>query len=115
SRRGGRRSLLWCILTLGDRSCTVVGVMPAEFAYPTWADFWAPISTILSTDPALGQRGLHTDSRVVARLREVVDSVARRRALSAVAAHLAELYPAESGGWRSVAFLPVVSEIVGDS
>ena len=115
TRFGGDRSVLGRSLTLGDRSYTVVGVMPAEFAYPTWADFWAPISTILSTDPALGQRGLHTDSRVVARLREGVDSVAGRRALSAVAAHLAELYPAESGGWRSGAFLPVVSEIVGDS
>ena len=43
-------------VTLGDRAYTVVGVMPAGYVYPTWADLWAPITTILSTDAALGQR-----------------------------------------------------------
>ncbi len=100
---------------LGERTYTVVGVMPPSFIYPTWADLWAPIATILPTDPALGQRGLHVDSRVVARLRAGVDSAAGQRALSLVAARLAETYPAESGGWRGVALLPVASEVLGDT
>jgi putative ABC transport system permease protein len=114
-RFGGDRAIVGRSVTLDDQAYTVVGVMPTEFVYPTWADLWAPLSTILATDSALGQRGLHVDSRVVARLRPGVDSAAGRRALSAVAAHLAETYPAESGGWRSVAFQPVASEILGDS
>jgi predicted permease len=114
-RFGGDRPAVGRNIVLDRRAYTVVGVMPAGFIYPIWADFWAPVATILSTDSALGQRGLHVDSRVVARLRPGVDSAAGVRELSAVAAHLAETYPAESGGWRRVAFLPVVSEILGDS
>jgi putative ABC transport system permease protein len=112
-RFGGDRSVVGRSVTLGERSYAIVGVMPVGFVYPTWADLWAPITVILGADPALQQRGLHTDSRVVGRLRAGVDSAAGVQALSAVAAHLAETYPAESGGWRRVAFLPVAAEILG--
>lgn len=113
-RFGGDRSVVGRSVTLSDRSYTVVGVMPPNFLYPTWADLYAPIGTILGTDKALSQRGVHTDSRVVGRLRAGVDTIAARHALSSVAAHLAEVYPAESGGWRSVLTYPVVAEVLGD-
>jgi putative ABC transport system permease protein len=112
-RFGGDRSVIGQSVNLGERSYTIVGVMPLGFVYPVWADLWAPITVILPTDPALQQRGLHADSRIVGRLRAGVDSAAGVRALSTVAAHLAETYPAENGGWRSVAFLPVAAEILG--
>ena len=110
---GGDRSVVGRSVTLGEQSYTIVGVMPQSFVYPVWADLWAPITAILSTSPALQQRGLHADSRVVGRLRVGVDSAAGVQALSAVAAHLAETYPAENGGWGRVAFLPVAAEILG--
>ena len=112
-RFGGDRSVIGRSVTLGQQSYTIVGVMPIGFVYPVWADLWAPITAILPTSPALLQRGVHVDSRVVGRLREGVDSAGGVRALSAVAAYLAETYPAESGGWRSVTFLPVAAEILG--
>src|SRR3954471_2933107 len=43
---GGDRAALGRGVTLGDRVYTVVGVMPARFVYPTWADFYAPITAI---------------------------------------------------------------------
>ncbi|HJR51212.1 MAG TPA: ABC transporter permease, partial [Gemmatimonadales bacterium] len=112
-RFGGESSVIGQSVTLGEQSYTIVGVMPLGFVYPVWADLWAPITVILPTDPALQQRGLHADSRIVGRLRVGVDSATGVRALSAVAAHLAETYPAENGGWRTVAFLPVAAEILG--
>jgi putative ABC transport system permease protein len=113
-RFAGDRHIVGRLVTLSDRTYTVVGVMPANFVYPTWADLYAPIGVILATDKALSQRGVHTDSRVVGRVRTGVDPVAARRSVLSVAAHLAEVYPAESGGWRSVGIYPVVSEILGD-
>jgi putative ABC transport system permease protein len=112
-RFGGDRGVIGRSVILGERSYTIVGVMPVGFVYPVWADLWAPITSILSTTPALQQRGVHADARVVGRLRAGVDSAAGAQALSAVAAHLAETYPAENGGWRSVALLPVAAEILG--
>ena len=113
-RFGGDPKILGRQVTLSDRSYTVVGVMPANFLYPYWAGLYAPIGGILATDKALSQRGVHTDSRVVGRVRAGVDTAAARRAVSAVAAHLAEVYPAETGGWRSVGAYPVLAEILGD-
>jgi putative ABC transport system permease protein len=113
-RFGGDRSILGRGIVLGERSYTVVGVLPPSFVYPTWADLYAPITPILPTDSALQQRGLHVDSRVVGRLRPGTDTATARRELSAVAARLATAYPAESGGWRSVGLHPVAAEILGD-
>ena len=112
-RFGGERSVVGRNVTLGEQSYTIVGVMPVGFVYPVWADLWMPITAILGTSPALQQRGVHADSRVVGRLRAGVDSAAGVQALSAVAAHLAEAYPAENGGWSSVALQPVAAEILG--
>ncbi|HUR93715.1 MAG TPA: ABC transporter permease [Gemmatimonadales bacterium] len=112
---GSDRAVLGRSVTLGERAYTVVGVLPAGFVYPTWADLYAPIAAIQSTDAALGQRGVHVDSRTVGRLRAGVDSAAGQAALTAVAAHLADAYPAENGGWRGAALVPVASEILGDS
>ncbi len=109
------RSKLGSTVTLGDRSYTLIGVMPPGYLYPPWADFWAPIATILPTDAALSQRGLHVDSRVVGRLRAGVDSAAGERALSVVAARLADAYPAENRGWGRAAVIPVSAEVLGDT
>jgi predicted permease len=111
-RFGGDRSALGRALVLGSRSYTVVGVMTPDFGYPAWADLYAPIAAIQSTDAALTQRGLHVDSRVVGRLRVGVDTAAARRDLSAVAARLADDHPAENGGWRTVSLYPVADEVL---
>ncbi|MBA3553385.1 MAG: ABC transporter permease [Gemmatimonadales bacterium] len=114
-RFGGDPAAVGRNIVLGDRSYTVVGVLPVDYGYPTWAELYAPITVILSTDRALQQRGLHTDSRIVGQLRAGVDTAAASRGLSAVAARLADSYPAESGGWRSVALFPVEAEVLGDT
>jgi putative ABC transport system permease protein len=113
-RFGGQPGTVGEHVTLGGRSYAIVGVMPPDYGYPVWADFYAPITSILPSDSALRQRGVHVDSRVVGRLRPGVDSAAAAGSLTAVAARLAESYPAESGGWRSVALTPVAAEILGD-
>ena len=48
-------------------------------------------------------------------MRAGVDSATARRHLSSVAAHLAEVYPAEAGGWRSVVTYPVFAEVLNDA
>ncbi len=114
-RFAGDRSVIGHSFTLGMRTYHVVGVMPPGFLYPIWADLWSPLSLISGSDAALAQRGVHVDSRVVARLRPGVDSAGAARALSMVAARLAEIHPVESRGWSRVALVPVASEVLGDS
>jgi predicted permease len=111
-RFGGVRSALGRSIVLGVRSYTVVGVMAPDYGYPPWADLYAPIAAIEATDAALRERGVHVDSRVVGRLRAGVDTAAARGDLSVIAARLADHYPAESGGWRSVSLYPVADEVL---
>jgi putative ABC transport system permease protein len=98
-------------IRLGERTPVVVGVMPADYIYPPWAELFAPIEAI-AADPALAQRTLHVDSRVVGRLRAGVDSAQAVRALAPIAARLAEAYPAETGEFRTLGVSPAVDEVI---
>jgi putative ABC transport system permease protein len=111
-RFGGDPDAIGRTIRLDQSTPVVVGVMTADFGYPPWAELLAPISMI-AADPALTQRGLHADSRVVGRLRIGADSAAAARELSAIAARVAQAYPAESGGYRAAALEPVSVEVIG--
>ncbi|MGH7675913.1 MAG: ADOP family duplicated permease, partial [Gemmatimonadales bacterium] len=112
-RFGGDPAVLGTAMSLDDGSYTIIGILPSGVRYPDWVDFYAPLAAIIATDSALHQRGLHADSRVVARLRAGVDTVQTRVALEGVAARLAAAYPKEHGGWTSVAMLPLREEVLG--
>jgi hypothetical protein len=91
---GGDRSVLGRSITLGPRSYTVVGVAAPAARYPDWADAWIPLAAIAGLDPALDQRGLHVDSRVIGRLAPGVTATEARSAMGAIATRLASAYPA---------------------
>ena len=111
-RFGGDPGMIGRTIRLDRGTPVIVGVMSADFEYPPWAELFGPLAMI-AADPALSQRGLHADSRVVGRLRIGSDSLAAERELSTIAARLADAYPAESGGYRSVALEPVSVEVIG--
>ncbi len=103
-------------MTISGRSVTIIGVMPPGFGYPTWATLWMPIANLPASDQAvLTARGLHTDSRVIARLRPGVSVQRAESELGLVAGRLAAAYPAESGGWTRVRLSPIAAEIMGDA
>jgi predicted permease len=65
---GGDRSALGRLITLDDTSFTIVGVMPAGFAFPeAGTDVWIPIGWALS-DPALAELRMYRVFSTVARL-----------------------------------------------
>ncbi|HEY9445097.1 MAG TPA: ABC transporter permease, partial [Gemmatimonadales bacterium] len=110
-RFGGDPGIVGRALRLGEGTPVVVGVMPADYIYPPWAELFAPIGAI-AADPALAQRTLHVDSRVVGRLRAGVDSAQAVRELTPIAARLAEVYPAETGEYRKLGLSPAVDEVI---
>ena len=113
-RFGGDESIIGQTLRMDDGILTVVGVMPAGAAYPAWADLLRPIAAVLSTDPALAQRGVRSDSRVVARLRPGVSTESATAEMGAVAKRIASAYPADAEGWTSVQLTPLRDEVIGN-
>jgi putative ABC transport system permease protein len=115
-RFGGEPEAIGRSMTLGDREMTIIGVMPAGFTYPDWAAIWTPIAGLPAGERALlTARNLHTDSRIIGRLRAGFTLEQAQTDMNRVAERLAAAYPAESAGWTRVRLAPVADEIIGDS
>jgi putative ABC transport system permease protein len=113
-RFSGDRNIIGKRIPLSGAPSIVVGVMPKGFTYPTWAMLWQPIATIENTDSSLSKRGVHTDSRTIARLRPSVDSARVATVMRTVEQRLAQAYPPEQAHWTSAFMLPIRDEILGN-
>ncbi len=111
-RFGGDRAIVGQRITIDSMPTTVVGVMPVGAEYPTFAQVWQPLAGYRHRD-VLARRGVHADSRTLARLAPGVDSARAATLMRVVGARLAAAYPADQLRW-SAAMLPVHAEIVGN-
>jgi putative ABC transport system permease protein len=91
TRFAGSPSVLGQAIRLGDRTFTVVGVMPAQYAFPYQAQAWVPITL----DPA---DQVH-DFAVFAHERPGVSRARVREALDAVATSIRRQYPGTLPGY----------------
>jgi putative ABC transport system permease protein len=81
-------------LPLNGESYTVIGVLPGGSAYDRqWADLWVPLAF-----PPVVARDYH-NLLAFARLRPGVSVEQAQAELSAIAGHIAALYPAVAKGW----------------
>ena len=110
---GGDPRIIGRRVSIDSTPVTVVGVMPAGASYPTFASVWASLSHYKKPDQ-IAKRGLHADSRTLARLRVGVDSARAANAMRSIESRLATEFPAEQARWTGVQFLPVRSEILGN-
>ena len=93
-RFGGDRAVLGRSVALNGRPHTVVGVMPAGFAFPeAITELWAP----LVPEPGMN-RGYHL-LNVVGRLRPDATLEQARAELTAIAARSAAAYPESNKDW----------------
>jgi putative ABC transport system permease protein len=107
-RFAGRADIVGRSLTLGDRSYTVVGVMPDGFrfneGYP--CEYWIPVGHEASG------RNVHQYS-AYARLRPGVSVASAQDEMSAIARRLDRMYPETNTGW-GVVVTPLRDELLGD-
>jgi putative ABC transport system permease protein len=89
-RFGGDPHILGRTLTLSGEPATVIGVMPADFYFPSpVTEFWRP----LGINPADATRGGHFLS-TIARLKDGVSLEQAATEMRGIAARLAQQYPA---------------------
>jgi putative ABC transport system permease protein len=113
-RFGGDPAIVGRTIPLSDSPTTIIGVMPRGFAFPTWSMLWQPIATVENIDSSLSRRGVHTDSRTIARLRPGSDSARVATVMRTVEQRLARAYPDEQRHWTSAVMLPIREEILGN-
>ncbi len=89
SQFGGDRTIIGKNIELNDEAYTVVGVMPPQFDFPTFADLWVPQDMSRS---GLGDRGQH-QFLAVGRMKPGISLHQAEADLSVIAKRLAHLYP----------------------
>jgi predicted permease len=108
-RFGGDPKVLGARLPLvGGASATVVGVMPKDFKYPSFAEVWTPL-------PRESGELLQRTSRyfsVVGRLKDGVTQAQAQGELGVVAARLAGAYPQSNADWGA-RLIPLRETMVG--
>lgn len=110
-RFGGARDVIGRTLLMDKEPYTVVGVMPAGFAYPDRRfEFWEPAHF---TPKQLATRYNHF-LEVVARLRPGVSVHTAQVDMSHVAAQLERAYP-ETNGAVGAVVVPLRTELAGDT
>jgi putative ABC transport system permease protein len=96
-RFGARADIVGLPVTLNNQPFTIAGVMPAGMRFPSrLTDVWLPLGLFVNTFPR--ERGAHPGLMGVARLKPGVDVDRARASMAAVAARLAEQYPASNRG-----------------
>jgi predicted permease len=94
SQFGGDRGLMGRSILLNGEPYTVIGVLPGASEFDRrWDDIWVPL--VFPANPARDYRYL----TAVARLKRGVSFQQGQAEMSAVAGHLAELYPAILKDW----------------
>src|SRR5262245_32122789 len=106
-------------LVLNDEVYTIVGVMPATFAYPPGspqpAEFWTPwVVSLQSSGGGGGARALGGGVQVIARLKPGVSLDQAQARLSQVAATIAAASPPTIAG-RPIGVRPLRDHLVGSS
>ena len=108
---GGSSSIIGQTLRLDGVSYTVMGVMPAGFAFPTGADMWSPLEFGAAARPE--ERGAH-GFWAVGRLKPNVSLEQAQTEMNIIANRLAENYPGTNAGWTTN-LTPLRQQLLGDS
>jgi len=92
SRFGADAGMVNHPITLDGRPYTVIGVMPAGFAFPSRTDLWLPVGP-LSSEESWKSRGNHPGLFGVARLKPGVTLPQARAEMETIAVRLEQQYP----------------------
>ena len=111
-RFGGQTSVLNQNITLNSKSYTVIGIMPATFAYPSRVEMWVPVGQ-LSDQASWQERGNHPGLYGVARLKPGATFEQADADMNNIAANLEKQYPDSNAATR-VRLRPLLEIFVVD-
>ena len=111
-RFGGQTSILNQNITLNSKSYTVIGIMPATFAYPSRVEMWVPVGQ-LSDQASWQERGNHPGLYGVARLKPGATFEQADADMNNIAANLEKRYP-DSNAANRVRLRPLLEIFVVD-
>jgi putative ABC transport system permease protein len=113
-RFGGDPNVLGNNVDLGGRSHTIVGVMPAEFQFPSSEyKLWVTVGSAMSQAPEQAQNRQLRIFRALARLKPGVTPAQARAEMDAISKRLEQDHPNTNAGVQ-IRLIPLYESIVGD-
>jgi predicted permease len=106
---GGDRGIIGRQIELNREPYTVVGVMPSDMRFPSWAQFWMPMAW---TDQQRAVRGEHHYG-VIGRLKSGIELNQAQAEMNAISHRLELQYPEDDKGWGAIV-IPLREQMVGD-
>jgi putative ABC transport system permease protein len=94
-RFGGDSRIIGRAIKMEDGPVTVIGVMPADFKYPTFAQVWLPLARDSSEMQFRANRYFHAIGRI--KSGQTIERA--QNELKTIAARLANAFPKENEGW----------------
>ncbi|HVF89112.1 MAG TPA: ABC transporter permease [Blastocatellia bacterium] len=107
-RFGGDPEIVGKSFNLSGRATTVIGVMPADFKHPNYAEVWTPMPEDSGEMRIRSSRYVS----VIGRLAEGVPIEQAQTEMETIAARLSEQHPESNADW-SVRLVPLKEQIVG--
>lgn len=105
---GRAASVLDATVRIEGEPHRIIGVMPATFAFPQFAELWVPLAPL-----AAGETRSDRSIGVIARLADGVTLDAARSELAALSTRLEQSYPESQQGWYAIG-APLREELAGD-
>jgi len=110
-RFGGNPDIVNKTVTLGGKTCQVLGVMPKDFSVPQSAELWVPMN--FDVEPGMKQRKAHF-LRPIGRLKPGVTIAQAQADTDAVARRLEQQYPDTNTGWN-LRLVSLREQLVGNT
>jgi putative ABC transport system permease protein len=105
---GANPNIVGRTIKFDEQAYTVIGVMPANFRYPSWAQVWVPLGWT-AEDRAI--RSEH-NYWVMARLKRGVSLRQAQAEMNTISSRLAQQYPSDDAGWGALV-VPLHEDLVG--
>jgi putative ABC transport system permease protein len=115
---GGNRNVIGHVISLDDTTFTIVGVMPAGFAFPDAStDVWLPIGWATTAAPALTEMRMYRAFSTIARLAPTASLDTLRRDLDVLGKHITSSGEAtsKSGAGETFVAARLRDRLVGDA
>jgi putative ABC transport system permease protein len=106
---GSNQNIVGQHLSFDGQIYTIIGIMPASFRFPNWAQVWVPLGWT-AKDRAI--RSNH-NYLVVGRLKSSVSLAQAQAEMNTISSRLAQEYPNDDAGWGAMV-VPLHQDLVGD-
>jgi putative ABC transport system permease protein len=107
-RLGGEPGIVGQEITIDGTVCTIVGVLPEGFNYPSGVDLWFPLQRGGNEESGRGNNNFF----MIGRLADGVDLRQAQAQMAVVATRISAANPQEKGGWGA-ALVPLHEQFFG--